>query len=142
MRRSVLRLAGGTLSLLAVACAPPAPQASKTAAPSATPGWAVVVLYNQPKDTAAFEKYYAQTHLPLVGANQQEIGFTRAGLVRFPRNLDGTAPAIYRKAELWFDSEAALNKGIATPGFKKVADDLKNFATGGLSALVAVETNK
>jgi uncharacterized protein (TIGR02118 family) len=142
MRPSVLRLAGRTLSILALACAPPAPEASKSAAPSATPGWAVVVLYNQPKDTAAFEKYYAQTHVPLVAANQQEIGFTRAVLVRFRHNLDGTAPAIYRKAELWFDSEAALNKGIATPGFKKVADDLKIFATGGLSALVAVETNK
>jgi len=35
----------------------------------------VTVLYNQPKDTAAFEKYYASSHLPLVQANQQEIGF-------------------------------------------------------------------
>ena len=27
---------------------------------------------------------------------------------------------------------AALKKGTATPAFKKVGDDLKNFATGGL----------
>jgi hypothetical protein len=31
-------------------------------------------------------------------------------------------------------------KGMATPGFKKVADDLANFASGGLDGLVAVET--
>ncbi len=129
--------------VLAAACAPPAPQSSKPAQPATTaPQWAVVVLYNQPKDTAAFERYYAQTHIPLVGANQPEIGFTRAVLVRFPRNLDGGAPALYRKAELWFDSQDALSKGIATPGFKKVAGDLKNVATGGVTALVSVETNK
>lgn len=126
--------------VLAAACAPPAPQSSKPA--TTAPQWAVVVLYNQPQDTAAFERYYAQTHIPLVGAHQQEIGFTHAVLVRFARNLDGGAPALYRKAELWFDSPDALSKGVATPGFKKVADDLKNFATGGLTALVSVETNK
>jgi hypothetical protein len=35
---------------------------------------------------------------------------------------------------------AALKKGTATAGFKKVADDLANFATGGLDGLIAVET--
>jgi uncharacterized protein (TIGR02118 family) len=82
----------------------------------------------------------AETHLPLVGANQQEIGFTKAELTRFDSNLDGSAPALYRQAELYFPSMAALKQGTATPGFKKVADDLANFATGGLDGLIAVET--
>jgi hypothetical protein len=30
----------------------------------------------------------------------------------------------------------ALKKGIATPAFKKVGDDFKNFATGGLTGLI------
>jgi hypothetical protein len=34
----------------------------------------------------------------------------------------------------------ALKKGIATPGFKKISDDLGKFATGGLDALVGTET--
>jgi uncharacterized protein (TIGR02118 family) len=100
----------------------------------------VTVIYKQPKDTAAFEKYYAETHLPLVAANQAEIGFTKAELTKFESGLDGSAPTLYRQAELYFPSMAALKKGTATPGFKKVADDLANFATGGLDALVAVET--
>jgi hypothetical protein len=29
-----------------------------------------------------------------------------------------------------------LKKGIATPAFKKVGDDLPKFATGGLTALI------
>jgi uncharacterized protein (TIGR02118 family) len=100
----------------------------------------VTVIYKQPKDTAAFEKYYAETHVPLVGQNQPEIGFTRAELTRFSSSVDGSAPTLYRQAELYFPSMDALKKGIATPGFKKVADDLANFASGGLDALIAVET--
>jgi len=100
----------------------------------------VTVIYKQPKDTAAFEKYYAETHLPLVSANQAEIGFVKADLTRFASNLDGSAPAFYRQAELYFSSMDDLEKGVATPGFKKVADDLKNFADGGLVGMTAVET--
>jgi uncharacterized protein (TIGR02118 family) len=101
--------------------------------------WAVVVIYNHPKDPAEFERYYAATHVPLVGKHAKEVGFTRAVLEKFPRNLDGSKAAFYRKAELWFDSEEALKKGTATPGFAAIAADLANFATGGLSALVAQE---
>jgi uncharacterized protein (TIGR02118 family) len=98
------------------------------------------VIYQAPKDTAAFEKYYAETHLPLVAASQGGIGFTRAELTRFNANLDGSKPARYRQAELYFPSLEAAKKGIATPAFKKVADDLGNFADGGLDALLGVET--
>jgi uncharacterized protein (TIGR02118 family) len=100
----------------------------------------VTVIYKTPKDTAAFEKYYRETHLPLVSANHQEIGFTRADLTRFSRNLDGSKPAYYRQAELYFPSLEDAKKGMATPGFKKVAGDLPAFATGGLEGMVAVET--
>ena len=96
----------------------------------------VTVIYENPKDTTAFEQYYSEKHLPLVSSVQQEIGFTRADLTRFASNLDGSAPEKYRQAELCFDSMDALKKGMATPGFKKVGDDLGNFATGGLTGLI------
>jgi uncharacterized protein (TIGR02118 family) len=107
---------------------------------SSEPGAIVTVIYKAPKDTAAFEKYYAETHVPLVVANQPEIGFTRAELTRFNSNLDGSKPARYRQAELYFPSMEAAKKGIATPAFKKVSDDLGNFASGGLDALIGAET--
>ena len=107
---------------------------------SGTPGAIVTVIYKTPKDTAAFEKYYAETHIPLVGASKGEIGFTRAELTRFNSNLDGTLPSRYRQAELYFPSVEAAKKGMATPAFKKVADDLGNFADGGLDALLGQET--
>ena len=109
-------------------------------AASSEPGAIVTVIYKAPTDTAAFEKYYSETHLPLVGAGQSEIGFTRAELTRFNSNLDGSKPARYRQAELYFPSMDAAKKGIATPAFKKVGDDLANFATGGLDALIGAET--
>jgi uncharacterized protein (TIGR02118 family) len=125
---------GGLTGLLAVETSDPSEVSEGEPMAIAT------VIYKQPKDTAAFEKYYAETHLPLVGANQAEIGFTKAELTRFESNLDGSAPALYRQAELYFPSMAALKKGTASPGFKKVADDLSTFATGGLDGLIAVET--
>ena len=111
-----------------------APAAAETAAP-AGPGAIVTVIYNHPKDTAAFEKYYREVHLPLVSANQQEIGFIRADLTKFSSGLDGSKSPFYRQAELYFPSMDAAKKGMQTPGFKKVADDLGNFASGGLVGL-------
>ena len=105
------------------------------------PAAIVTVLYNPPKDPAAFEKYYAATHVPLVVANQNEIGFKRADLTKFESTLDGKKPTFYRQAELYFDSMDDLQKGVATPGFKQVADDLGKFASGGLSGMVATTTN-
>jgi uncharacterized protein (TIGR02118 family) len=104
------------------------------------PAAIVTVIYKTPKDTAAFEKYYAETHIPLVVASQDQIGFERAELTKFNSNLDGSKPARYRQAELYFPSMDALKKGIATPAFKGVADDLPKFATGGFDALVGGET--
>src|SRR4051812_32756968 len=77
-------------------------RASAAAPTAAGPTAAIVVLYNYPKDTAAFEKYYSETHLPLLGKHAQEIGFARGVLEKFDRTADGKKPPYYRKAELWF----------------------------------------
>jgi uncharacterized protein (TIGR02118 family) len=111
--------------------------AKETGDKSETPCPALVTaIYNMPKDTAAFESYYSATHLPIVSAGRSEIGFARADLTKFESNVDGSPPARYRQAELCFNSMDDLKKGIATPAFKKVADDFPNFATGGLTALI------
>jgi uncharacterized protein (TIGR02118 family) len=145
-------------ALLALACSKPAStpatdsamgstkdttaaMAPAAAAPaSEAPGYAVVVLYNHPKDTAAFEKYYAATHLPLLTAKTKEIGFSKSVLIKFTSNADGSKPAHYREAQLWFPTEAALKTGTGTEGFKAVAGDLKNFSTGGQIVLIGAET--
>ena len=107
MRRSSWLLVPA--SVLALACnkggdrAADTPGAdTATAAAPAGPGAIVTVIYNTPKDTAAFEKHYAATHVPLVVANQKEIGFKRADLTKFASNLDGKKPTFWRQAELYF----------------------------------------
>jgi uncharacterized protein (TIGR02118 family) len=120
--------------------APPADTAAAAAPAPAGPQAIVTVIYNPPKDAKAFEKYYSEVHVPLVVSKQQEIGFTKAELTKFVSNLDGKKPTFYRQAELYFNSLDDAKKGIATPGFKAVGDDLAKFATGGLLGMLAVET--
>lgn len=139
MQRSLQSIA--VLALVA-ACSKPAPppQQQQAAAP---PGvqWTVVVLYNQPKDTAAFEKYYAEKHVPLFASHAQEIGVTRAELIKFSPGADGKPAPAYREADLRWDSKEARDKGMATPGFKAVAGDIPTFATGGFTVLLGQKTN-
>src|SRR6185312_13292769 len=60
----------------------------------------LTVLYGQPKSAAAFEKYYAETHLPLAAKMQ---GVRRIELSKVTSAADGSAPAFYRLADLYFD---------------------------------------
>jgi uncharacterized protein (TIGR02118 family) len=100
----------------------------------------LVVLYNAPKDAAAFEKYYSEKHLPLLASKAAEIAPTNGVLVKFSSGPDGKAPALYRKAELTFASMDALKKGMATPGWAAVYADIPKFATGGFTLVVGEET--
>jgi uncharacterized protein (TIGR02118 family) len=121
--------AADTTTVPAAAPAPPPPE----------PQAIVTVLYKWPKSPTAFEKYYP-THLKIVGDGQAEIGFTKAELTKFTASLDGKRPEFYRQAELYFPDMAAAKKGMATEAFKRVGDDFKNFASGGLVGLLATET--
>ena len=138
MHRPLLSLAA---LVLIAGCSKPAPQQQQSAVAPAGVQWAVIVLYNQPKDTAAFEKYYAETHRPLFASHAQEIGVTRVELIRFSPSADGKPAPIYREADLRWDSKEARDKGMATAGFKAVAGDLPAFATGGFTVLLGTKTN-
>lgn len=102
----------------------------------------VTVLYRPPADTAAFERYYREKHLPLLGTGQAEMGFIKVELTRFVSTLDGGRPPLYRQAELYFGSLEDARKGLATAAFNKVAADLDNFDTRGRLAMLAVETGR
>src|SRR5476651_2005934 len=88
----------------------------------------ITVLYGAPKDPAAFESYYAGTHMPMVYAVK---GIARIELAKPLPGPDGKAPAFYRVTELWFDSMPAMHGVMALPEWKKIVDDVPNFASGG-----------
>src|SRR5205809_8074671 len=135
MQRPLPSLAALATLALAAACTKPAPQQAAGVQSG------VIVLYNQPEDTAADDKYYDEKQVPLFASHAQEIGVTRVGLVKFPATIDGQRPTLYRMADLRWESRAALERGIATAGFKAVAADLANFATGGVTILIGEKTN-
>ena len=91
----------------------------------------VLVLYNTPTDSAAFNCYYEQTHIPLAnkipGLRSYVIS---SGPVQAP---GGNAPHLV--AVLTFDSMADLNAALASPEGQAAAADLSNFASGGATLL-------
>jgi uncharacterized protein (TIGR02118 family) len=141
MERPLQRLAILTALAVAAGCSKPASQQQSQASAPAGVQWVLIVLYNQPKDTAAFEKYYAEQHLPLLASHAQEIGATRAERVRFAPSADGKPAPVYREADVRWDSKEARDKGMATAGFKAVAGDIPAFATGGFTVLLGTKTN-
>jgi uncharacterized protein (TIGR02118 family) len=137
MQRSLLTLA---LAALAVGYSELAAQAHQTAVPVGAQ-WTVVVLYNQPKDTAAFEKYYAETHAPLFASRLKEMGVTRAELLKFSTFSDGKPAAFYREADLRWDSQEAMEKGLESDAWKSVAADIPKVAKDGFTVLIGMKTN-
>lgn len=94
----------------------------------------ITVLYGAPKDPAAFEKYYAESHMPMVYAVKGIAHIELAKLLPAP---DGKAPPYYRITELWFQSPQALQAVTSTAEWQKIVADVPNFASGGATILVS-----
>jgi uncharacterized protein (TIGR02118 family) len=92
------------------------------------------VLYGHPKDPAAFEEYYAGTHM---GIAEQMKGVNRIELSKVVASPDGSKPAFYRTADLYFDDLDHLKRVLGSPEGKATAADLANFATGGATLLIS-----
>ena len=99
----------------------------------------LTVLYDQPQDAEAFEKYYLEHHVP--------GGAKLPNLIRFEINkavaAPGEKPVYYRTADLYFDDMASLQECLASPTGQAGVADLDNFAKGGYKVLIAeVQTVK
>ena len=94
----------------------------------------LTLLYGQPKSPEAFETYYAETHMPLASKMQ---GVRRIELSKVTGTADGSAPAFYRIADLYFDDLDHMKRVMSTSEGKAAVADLGNFATGGVTTLVS-----
>jgi len=103
-------------------------------AEGAAKGVKITVLYAAPKSPAAFEKYYADMHMPMVNSVKE---IKRTELAKGLPGPNGAAPAFYRITELWFDSAEQMQKVTGTPHWQKIVADVPNFATGGATILVS-----
>src|SRR5271168_5292153 len=93
----------------------------------------LVVIYKTPKDPAAFDKYYAETHIPLAkkipGLRKYQVS---QGPVATPAGPSG----FHLIATLTFDSMAAIQNAFASAEGQAAAGDVPKFATGGADMIL------
>jgi uncharacterized protein (TIGR02118 family) len=97
----------------------------------------LTVLYGHPVDAEAFERYYAETHVPLALKIPYLVRIEATKVVGVP---GGGSPAYYRTADLWFESQERLDAAMGSPEGQTTTGDLANFATGGVTVLIAEVT--
>jgi uncharacterized protein (TIGR02118 family) len=88
----------------------------------------VVVTYKTPKDPAAFDKYYADTHIALA---KKMPGLRKFQISQGPVVSPAGPSGVHLIATLSFDSMAAIQAAFGSPEGKAATGDLANFATGG-----------
>jgi uncharacterized protein (TIGR02118 family) len=94
----------------------------------------LTVIYDNPKDPAAFEKHYSEVHVPLAA---KIPNVTRAEFAKvFPKE-DGSPTPAYRTADLYFDDYATACAALATPEGHATAADAMQLATGGVRFLLS-----
>ena len=89
----------------------------------------LVVMYKTPNDTAAFDKYYADIHIPLA---KKLPGLRKYTVTKGPVATPGGPSPLHLIAVLSFDSMAAIGAAFASPEGKTTAADVPKFATGGV----------
>lgn len=94
----------------------------------------LVVCYGTPEDTAAFDKHYAETHVPLVEKIPHMRRFEAGRVVATP---DGSAPPFYYLAELSFDSIEDLQAAMGSAEGQAAGADVETFASGGATLMIA-----
>jgi uncharacterized protein (TIGR02118 family) len=92
----------------------------------------LLVLYGQPKDPAAFDKYYHDTHIPLA---KQMKGLKRWTVGKVTGTADGQPSPYYYVADLYMANRAAFDELLASPEGQAAVADVPNYATGGVTFL-------
>lgn len=92
------------------------------------------VQYGPPTDVDAFEKHYAEVHVPLAS---KMSGFSKIELSKVVGTPDGQASDVYRTAEIWWDSEDAMKQTLGSPEGQATVADIQTFATGGANVFIS-----
>ena len=93
----------------------------------------LTVLYGQPQDSAAFDRHYQQTHVPLALKIPGLKGFV--GNKSASLNPQEPSP-YYFIVELYYEDMAAFQAALQSPEGQAAIGDFQNFATGGATQVV------
>lgn len=93
----------------------------------------VLVLYGQPEDPAAFDDYYANVHTPLARKmpHLKELRVSKGEVT-----VVGSDRKFHLVARLSYANMADLQASMASPEGKATANDVPNFASGGVEILI------
>jgi uncharacterized protein (TIGR02118 family) len=87
------------------------------------------VMYRTPKDKAAFDRYYFESHVPIAkkipGVRSYEVS-------RGPVMTPAGPSDCHLAAVLTFDDMAAIQHAFASAEGQAAAADVQTFATGGV----------
>ena len=93
----------------------------------------MVVMYKTPKDPAAFDRYYFETHVPIAkkipGLRKYEVSQGPVGTPAGPSDF-------HMIATLYFDNLAAVQAAFGSAEGKAAAADVQKFATGGADIIL------
>jgi len=93
----------------------------------------LVVLYNRPEDTEAFDAHYRDVHTPIVSRypNLRDMRLSK------PAGVGGREAAFYLMAEMTFDTATDLDAALVSEPGVASAKDLRNFAGAGVTMFIA-----
>lgn len=92
----------------------------------------LLVLYGQPQDPEAFDRYYRDHHIPIAKRIKGLVKWTIGKVQGTP----GGEPApYYYVADLYMESRAAFEQMLASPEGQAAVADVPNYATGGVTFL-------
>ncbi len=92
----------------------------------------LLALYNPPADAVAFDRYYHETHVPLI---RKLPGLRTLGISRNPvHSVVGQATHLVTTMD--FDSLAAAQAALESSEGQAAAGDLANFAQAGVTLLM------
>ncbi len=90
----------------------------------------LLVLYHNPPDPAAFDRYYSGTHMVLA---KKLPGLRSYKISKGPIGSPGGPSPYHLIAELTFDSMGALQAALDSPAGQAAVADLANFASAGVT---------
>jgi uncharacterized protein (TIGR02118 family) len=89
----------------------------------------LLVMYKTPHDAAAFDKHYAEKHIPLT---KKIAGVRKYRVSKGPVATSAGLSAYYLIVTIEFDDLAAIQRAFASAEGQAAAADVQTFATGGV----------
>jgi uncharacterized protein (TIGR02118 family) len=93
----------------------------------------LVVMYKTPKDAAAFDKHYAEKHIPMA---KKIPGLRKYEVSKGPVATPAGPSAYHLIATLTFDDLGAIQKAFGSAEGQAAAADVPTFATGGAEMFI------